>query len=183
MIRKKSGRLFFHTLRNVITCFIVMCVLLLAILLIGVRLIGYTPYAILSESMTPAYKVGDLVYVKQAKTENIQPGDVVTFVADENLTVVTHRLVENNPQNESMITKGDANDSVDVNPVLYENVIGVVVFSISKLGYISYYIGSSSGKYMIFAVICGILFFCFCLNWLKLEANRISMETALHNNF
>ena len=44
--------------------------------------------------MEPTYHVGSLLYVKKIAPEAVQVGDPITFVLDENLTVVTHRVVE-----------------------------------------------------------------------------------------
>ncbi len=50
-----------------------------ALLLIGSRLMGYHPYAVLSGSMEPTYRTGDLIFVKAADPETIRPGDPITF--------------------------------------------------------------------------------------------------------
>ena len=133
---------------NAVAWFAVACFILLAVALAGVRILGYTPFAVLSPSMTPLYQVGDLVYVKNVNPENVVPGDVLTFVANEDLLVVTHRVVEADRENRCFITKGDANQVTDVNPVLYENVLGVAAFSLPKLGYVSMYLSTPSGKYV-----------------------------------
>lgn len=138
---------------NAVTWVLVICVVLLAVALVGVRIIGFTPYAILSPSMTPTYQVGDLVYVRAEEPENIQTGDVISFVANEDLLIVTHRVHEVDPDNKWFITKGDANDIEDATPVLYENVLGTVGFSLPKLGYLSMYLSTSSGKYAGIAVV------------------------------
>ena len=142
---------------SVASWLVVGAVALLAILLVGVRLVGYTPYAILSPSMSPAYKVGDLVYVKSRAPEEINPGDALTFVANEQLLVVTHRVVEADRENRWFITKGDANESNDAAPVLYENALGVVEFSVPKLGYVSNYFTSPSGRYAGAAIVFGLI--------------------------
>lgn len=69
-------------------------VLALTVLLVGVRIIGLTPYSVLSGSMEPAYSVGDLLYVKEIEPEDIEIGMPITFVANENLVIVTHRVVD-----------------------------------------------------------------------------------------
>lgn len=126
---------------------LVLIAVLLAVALVGVRFLGYTPYAVLSPSMTPKYQVGDLVYVKACSPENIVIGDVITYVANEDLLVVTHRVVKVDKEKRAFTTKGDANDSEDLAPVLYENVVGTVEFSLPKLGYVSTYLTSQSGRY------------------------------------
>ena len=142
---------------NIATWFLVICVVLLAVALVGVRVVGFTPYAILSPSMTPVYQVGDLVYVRQAEPESIQPGDVITYVANEDLLVVTHRVESADRENRCFITRGDANNAADLAPVLYENVLGTVSFSLPKLGYLSMYLTTSSGRYAGFAAIFAML--------------------------
>ena len=138
---------------NIITTFIVLIVALLAVALVGIRIFGFTPYSILSPSMTPEYQVGDLVYVKDTKPEEIQTGDVITFVANDDLLLVTHRVDEIDRENSLIYTKGDANQNRDAAPVQYENVVGVVKFSLPKLGFVSNYFTSPSGRYMGIAVI------------------------------
>ena len=138
---------------SAVTTVLLVLIVALAVPLAGVRIFGFTPYAVLSGSMTPKYKIGDLVYVKETDFEDIEIGDVITFVADSNLTVVTHRVTEIDEENLSFTTKGDANSSEDASPVAYENVLGVVKFSIPKLGYVSNYISTKSGKYVAAAVL------------------------------
>ena len=137
---------------NVVTWFTVILFMLLAVTLVGVRILGFTPYAVLSPSMTPQYQVGDLVYVKAVEPETIEVGEAISYVANEDLLVVTHRVVEIDQENRRFTTKGDANQSTDARPVLYENVLGVVVFSLPKLGYVSMYLTTPSGKYVAMAI-------------------------------
>ena len=143
-------------IRSVISLIVVIAVVLLAVLLAGVRLIGYTPYAVLSGSMMPVYEVGDLVYVKELPPVQICKGDVISFVAGENLTVVTHRVYDVDRKLRCFTTKGDANNAPDSGTVAYENVLGVVRFAIPKLGYLSMYMSTERGKYITYCVV-GVL--------------------------
>ena len=124
---------------NVVTTVLVVAVVLLAIALAGVRLFGLQWYTVLSGSMEPAYPVGALLYDKKVDPAQLRPGDVITFMLDEE-TIVTHRIVEVVPDEEdpSVIrfrTKGDANAAEDGSLVHYKNVLGTPVFAIPKLGY------------------------------------------------
>ncbi len=136
------------TVWNILTTLLVAAVILLAIALVGIRLVGYTPYAVLSPSMTPEFVPGDLIYVKEVPLDEIGVGDVISFVANEDAAIVTHRVVEIDREGRRFYTQGDANESRDGNPVLYENVLGVVQFSLPKLGYVSSYVSSESGRYV-----------------------------------
>lgn len=83
--------------------------------------------------MSPAYPVGTLVFAVPADPASIRPGEVVSFVMNENLDVATHRVVENNYENHQLVTQGDANANPDA-PILYENVVGVVRLSLPAVG-------------------------------------------------
>ena len=84
----KSGRRIWNT----VTTVLVILVVLLAVLLVGVRLIGLTPYTVLSGSMEPTYHVGSLIYVKSIDQSEVAEGMPITYVLDNSLTVVTHRV-------------------------------------------------------------------------------------------
>lgn len=148
--KRKKGP--FAVIWSVVTWLVVAAVVLLAVALVGVRLLGFTPYAIISPSMTPTYNVGDLVYVKATDPAEIETGDVLTFVANEQLVVVTHRVAAVDRENRCFTTKGDANNDVDARPVVYDNVIGTVRFSLPLLGYVSSYLTGPSGRYAAIAI-------------------------------
>ena len=119
---------------NIVTGVIVALAVLLAVALLGVRLIGFQVFAVLSGSMEPTYHVGSLIYVKDVDYTQLEAGDVITFMLDED-TVATHRIVEVVPdETDSSVlrfrTKGDANEAVDGSLVHYKNVVGTPVFTI-----------------------------------------------------
>ena len=147
---------------SVISTLLVIVMVILAVLLVGVRVVGLTPYAVLSGSMEPTYHVGSLIYVRKVAPEDVQIGDPITFVVNEDLLVATHRVVDiavettgtetvkdeetgeettvEVPLDEPAYyyqTKGDANADVDGAPVYYKNLIGEPVFSVPYLGYLS----------------------------------------------
>ena len=142
-----------------ITSVLVALVVIVALLLVGARLTGLQVFTVLSGSMEPAYHVGSLIYVKDVDPFELESGDVITFMLDEN-TVATHRIVEVVPDEEddSVVrfrTKGDANDSVDGGLVHYKNVIGTPVFTIPYLGYVASFIQNPPGMY--YAIAFGVV--------------------------
>lgn len=137
---------------NVISWTLVAMIAALAILLAGVRLFGFQVFTVLSGSMEPAYHVGSVIYVKDVDYRQLQPGDPITYMLDED-TVSTHRIVEVVPDEEDPTvlryrTKGDANDTEDAALVHYKNVIGMPVFTIPYLGYLASYIQNPPGMYI-----------------------------------
>lgn len=131
-------------------------VVLLAIALVGVRLIGLQPYVVLSGSMEPTYHVGSLIYVKTVDYKELEVGDPITYMINQD-TVVTHRIIEvladeKDPDTIRYFTQGDANSVADGTSVHYKNIIGKPVFSIPYLGYVSNYIQNPPGTYVAIAV-------------------------------
>ena len=84
---------------NIITNIIVVLAVILAVALVGVRLVGLQVFTVLSGSMEPTYHVGSLIYVKDVDYKELEAGDVITFMLDED-TVATHRITEVVPDEE-----------------------------------------------------------------------------------
>lgn len=138
-----------------ISTVLVVIVVVVALLLVGARLFGLQVYAVLSGSMEPTYHVGSVIYVEPVDPSEIQVGDPITFVMNEELTVATHRVVRIDAENSHFYTKGDANENLDAAPVHFNNLLGKPVFTIPYLGYISSYVQSPPGMY--YAIAVGVL--------------------------
>lgn len=111
------------------------------------RLLGMQPYAIVSGSMEPTYATGSLVLAQPVDGSALQAGDIAAFWQGEE--VVTHRVQENVESEGELVTKGDANAEPDVRPVLYQNVLGQVVFSVPLVGYFLIALGTTPGKLLL----------------------------------
>lgn len=138
---------------NVISTVVVVLAVILALLLVGVRLVGLRPMCVLSGSMEPTYHTGSLIYVKPCAPEDVQVGDAITFVLNEDLDVVTHRVISIDAENEHFYTQGDANDAPDGAPVYFKNLIGRPVFTIPYLGYVSHWVSNPPGMYLAIALV------------------------------
>lgn len=131
-----------------VSLLLVFLVVAFAVFLMGSRLVGLQVFHVVSPSMEPAYSEGDLIYVKTVDPDSVKVGDPITFVLNEDLVVATHRVVAIDSENRQFTTKGDANKTEDAAPVHFNNLIGVPVFSIPLLGYVSAYIQSPPGMYI-----------------------------------
>lgn len=103
-------------------------------------LFGFRFYNVLTPSMQPFFKPGDMIFVKLVKdpAAEVHEGDVVTFSPSAKSTAfLTHRVSELLPADEThaarMVTKGDYNNAADP-PVSLNAVIGVHVFTIPFFG-------------------------------------------------
>ena len=107
------------------------------------RIFGIEIYGILKGSMDPACPTGSLVYVKSVNPESLQEKDIVTF--QKGNLVITHRVVKNDVQKEDLITKGDANNANDIQPVAYKQIKGKVALTVPLLGYLALRLNSAAG--------------------------------------
>jgi signal peptidase len=94
-----------------------------------------------SGSMAPAITTGSVVFVEDAPVESINEGDVITFSKSGTGATTTHRVIEIHEAANSIrfVTKGDANEDRDPEPVYRNDVVGVVTFSIPLIGYVVTY--------------------------------------------
>ena len=103
-------------------------------------LFGYRYYVVLTDSMAPAFYSGDMVIIRRCKADRVAEGDIITFnPSSESNAYLTHRVTEKLSDYQGtgvtcFRTKGDANDSADSFLIDEQRIIGVVAFSIPKLG-------------------------------------------------
>lgn len=98
--------------------------------------LGPTPLLVASRSMTPEINLGDVVVVSPVDAEQVALGDVIAFLTPDGTTI--HRVVsvEGEGDQRRFITKGDANDSPDAEPVYPANLRGRVVLVAPKVGWV-----------------------------------------------
>ncbi len=113
---------------------VVSFITMVAILLVGIRIAGLEMLSVETGSMSPVYPENTLVFVKKVDPKTIEVGDVITYVLNSDGVLVTHRVEKIDSQNRQFYTKGDANNSRDPKPVLWDNTVGKVVLGIPKLG-------------------------------------------------
>jgi len=89
---------------------------------------GFSAAVVISGSMQDAINIDDMILTHKEKDYSV--GDVITFRSGENL--VTHRIVDRTDA--GFITKGDANNAADLDPVAPEDVVGRVVLVIPRVG-------------------------------------------------
>lgn len=132
----------------------------LAIALVGLRLAGFRTFTVMSGSMEPEYPVGAMIYVRPVDYQSLQVGDVISYVANDDKVVVTHRIAEIEvDENDASVwrfrTKGDANTASDAKLVHYKNVLGTPVIVIPFIGYFAHNIQQPPGIYI--ALVVGTL--------------------------
>ena len=105
-------------------------------------------YTILTQSMYPTIKAGDVVITYKEDNNKYNDGDVITFVSEQNGGItITHRVDEVYNVNDSYSykTKGDNNNAPDNEITSGDNVLGKVVVKVPKVGYIQQFLVSKTG--------------------------------------
>lgn len=96
-----------------------------------------------SNSMSPTFTTGDIVFVTGIAFENLKTDDIA-FFTDNYGGTVAHRVVSIDTTGKTFNTKGDANSgqaAFETN-VPSENLRGVVVGTIPSIGYLDlFYVG------------------------------------------
>lgn len=100
------------------------------------------PAVVVSGSMIPTIKIGDMIIIKKTDPAEIKIGDIIQFKRDK--IRVIHRVVDIGQQGSKtgFVTKGDNNSSADSDLVLPEQVTGRLLVTIPKAGALSMLIRS-----------------------------------------
>lgn len=146
-------------------------ILLLIYALIASPIIfGYHPVVILTGSMSPSYKVGTVVYYYKVSEDELKEGDFIAF-KNRNDKVISHRI--NSIEGSEYITKGDANDTVDVDKVSFDNILGKITKF--KIPIIGYYIWFVNQHLYVVAIFILLIFIDFLLDVkFKKNVNKVS---------
>ena len=147
-------------LKIISTAVFIVLVLIIAILLLYIIRVNFMAsndklgdvkvnfYTILTQSMYPTIKAGDVVVTYKEDADHYNSGDVVTFISRGNGGItVTHRITDVylNNGNYSYKTKGDNNNTDDRELVDNSDVLGKVVFKVPKAGYFQQFMVSKTG--------------------------------------
>lgn len=129
----------------------IVCMVLVALLaaLALSQVVGVKYFSVVSGSMEPEIPTGSLVVtVPESLSGQAEPGDIISYVADENLTVVTHRVVTRDYEGSTLTTQGDANEAADP-PVHSANVVGKVLVTVPAIGIPLSYLSTTTGKIIV----------------------------------
>lgn len=156
---------------------IAFCVILIPVLISNLILIikGYTnpdeipgygdikPLIVLTDSMDPTIKAGDLIFIKETAFDDVKEGDVISFFesAKKKTTTVTHRVKEivysESGTKMGFITQGDANNVRDDGMVTQDMLIGVYKSRVPFLGDVAIFLKSTPGLIVAIIVPIGLL--------------------------
>jgi signal peptidase len=114
-----------------------------AIIWFSVGLFPLYPSVIITGSMEPVIKPGDIVLVKKSGGGDVRVGDIIQYYDKDDKIYITHRIIAlNNGKEKTLMTKGDNNNTPDFSPVSLSQVKGKIVSVIPKAGLLTLYLRS-----------------------------------------
>lgn len=115
-------------------------------------LFGYKILQVMSGSMSGEFETGDTILIKKIDDEsNLKIGDVVTYRIKTN-TLVTHRIINITRTGESLsyTTKGDANNTEDMEKVTFSAIEGIYVKKLRLISNLIKFMQKTYGMVIIF---------------------------------
>ena len=153
---------------------IILCIILIPVLITNITLViksytapddvpsigGYMPMIVLTDSMHPEIKGGDLVVIKSVDAEDIKVGDVITFFDpnSKSKTTTTHRVIEIKTVDGELtfVTQGDANSGAD-GDIPATNLVGLYQFRVPLMGKVAMFMQTTVG--LVICVVVPLLLF------------------------
>lgn len=135
----------------------------------------YNVFIIVSESMEPNIKVGDIILEKKIKEEDLKKGDIITYKIDDQN--ITHRIVNIEIINNITYykTKGDNNKIEDEKKIVYSDIRGKVIAKIPLVG--NFILNKKIKKIiLIILVICIIIYMRLKKIETKMKKRRMKKE-------
>lgn len=147
--------------------------ILCAILFIGalIPVFNYDLRIVESGSMEPTIPTGSVIFISPVASYTV--GDIVTFQRSGEEEVTTHRIVEEriDAGKEVFVTKGDANNVVDMEPVLPIEISGKMWAHVPYAGYILNFFRQPIG-FVLLIVLPAVLILIEQVKKIKVELRR-----------
>ena len=152
MLRKANKRDWLSAVTSgLLTLILLLATGLTVALVVVPKVLGGMSLTVLTGSMEPGIKPGDVVVTKGTTTQQaaeLNIGDVITFLPyPDDPTLVTHRIIGKSvgASGTAYITQGDNNNTVDPwGPVRDFQVRGQVVYTVPKVGWAREWVGHYS---------------------------------------
>ncbi len=136
----------------------------LSVSLFGPHLFGGSSLTVMSGSMAPAIRPGDVVIDQRIRPTQARVGDIVTFTSPGEKKLITHRIgvapLLRIARVASFVTRGDAANGVQKWSIPASGSIGLVRTKVPKLGYAMWWVRTPFGRLaclVIPAIILGLL--------------------------
>ncbi len=146
-------------------------------------LLGYTPLVVKTNSMSPTFDAGDLIFIKKCDPDTLKEGDIICFhtIIDNEYALNTHRIEKIDESNgvRSYTTMGDNNNGIaDRHIISNGDIVGKYTGHLKKAGKVMDFLSSSTG-FLIVIVIPMLLFFIYQVYNLIMISIRLKKVMAV----
>lgn len=163
-MKNKKTKKIFKIVKGIINTLIVMIVLAFVLIVCLQRFsdnklsfLNYRIFTVVTGSMEPKYKIGDVLIAKEKDPSEIKVGDAISYLATKGEirnNVVTHEVVNITKDEKGKYlfhSKGIANLIED--PVVHEDqLFGVVIYKTKLLSFVRRIIETSLGMFLLVIV-------------------------------
>lgn len=113
-------------------------VLTFLLLAVGPRFFGFSSFIVYSGSMEPAIHKGAIAIGKPVEAQSLKVGDIVAFKTTTGHAPTVHRIVQIDTHDGLYIvtTKGDANSTVDPDPIVVREAGSKIIYTLPYVGYL-----------------------------------------------
>jgi signal peptidase len=117
--------------------------------------LGGRSYTVMSGSMEPRIHTGDVVAEQKISPRDMRSGDIVTFQdPDVDGRMITHRVRSTREHDGivSVVTKGDANNTVERWTIPVDGQLGRVKYRVAHVGYALAFTRTPTGKIVLIVI-------------------------------
>lgn len=121
---------------------------------------GYKAMTVLTGSMEPGIKPGDLVIAKAGeKLSSLKVGSIATYKNSQNV-LITHRVIDISSKDgvNAYKFKGDNNPTEDVDVISKDQLEGIYIVKIPYLGYVNMFVKSGMGIVTLIIIPLALIF-------------------------
>lgn len=147
------------------------------------NIMGYTPLVVKSDSMSPTFSAGDLIFIKKCDTSTLKEGDIICFhtIINNEYALNTHRIqkIDTVGDARSYTTLGDNNNGIaDTHIISDGDIVGKYVGHLQNAGKVMDFLSSSIG-FLIVIVLPMLLFFIYQVYNLIMISIRLKKAVAV----
>ena len=129
---------------------------------------GIKTFVIISGSMEPELKIGDIVIIQKCEKSDLKEGDIISYRSGQ--SIITHRINKIIQKNDSIQyeTKGDNNNISDRTYVKFDDIEGKLVQKVSNVGNIVLLL-----KNKVVIIIVLLIFYILYIHNINVEEKRL----------
>lgn len=153
-----------------------------------VRKLGFKPYIVLTRSMEPILNVGDMIIATKKNLSDVQVGDIIAFKTKKDYVVAHYVakkyygdnlriLIRTKPNNLKADVDVDS-ENLDKWIISEQEYIGVINYSIPKIGHIFLFFQTKIGILTIFSVVIVLLMSRFIIGNIFIEEELYARDTV-----